>query len=88
MISVVNILTSFSVCTSQYLSSHLDTVGTGTVNITSGVLNLNAKKSRRLDKSRRLFNKSLSQGIVPDDFKIAKVVPIYKKRQPGNIWQL
>ena len=26
-----------------------------------------------------VFNKSLSQGIVPDDFKIAKVVPIYKK---------
>ena len=29
-----------------------------------------------------VFNKSLSQRIVPDDFKIAKVVPIYKKDNP------
>ena len=29
-----------------------------------------------------VFNKSLSQGIVPDDFKKAKVVPTYKKDNP------
>ena len=27
-----------------------------------------------------IFNKSLSQGIVPDKLKVAKVVPVYKKR--------
>ena len=29
-----------------------------------------------------IFNTSLSTGIVPDDLKIAKVVPIYKKDNP------
>ena len=29
-----------------------------------------------------VFNKSLVQGIVLDDFKIAEVVPIYKKDNP------
>ncbi len=29
-----------------------------------------------------IFNTSLSTGVVPDDFKIAKVVPIYKKDNP------
>jgi len=29
-----------------------------------------------------IFNKSLCTGIVPDEFKIAKVVPIYKKENP------
>jgi len=31
-----------------------------------------------------VFNMSLSTGTVPDDFKIAKVVPIYKKDSPDN----
>ena len=29
-----------------------------------------------------IFNKSLTDGIVPDALKIAKVVPIYKKESP------
>ena len=29
-----------------------------------------------------IFNESLSNGVVPDDLKIAKVVPIYKKDNP------
>ena len=29
-----------------------------------------------------IFNTSLSTGIVPDDLKIAKFVPIYKKDNP------
>ncbi len=29
-----------------------------------------------------IFNLSLSTGIVPDDLKIPKVVPIYKKDNP------
>ena len=31
-----------------------------------------------------VFNMSLSTGSVPDDFKVAKVVPIYKKDSPDN----
>ena len=30
----------------------------------------------------RIFNLSISSGEVPDSFKIAKVVPIYKKHDP------
>ena len=29
-----------------------------------------------------IFNVSLSTGVVPDELKIAKVVPIYKKDNP------
>ena len=29
-----------------------------------------------------IFNSSLSTGVVPDEFKIAKVIPIYKKDNP------
>ena len=35
-----------------------------------------------------IFNTSLSTGIVPDDLKIAKVVPIYKKDNPEVFWKL
>ena len=34
-----------------------------------------------------IFNKSLSEGVVPDSWKEAEVVPIFKKRKrddPGN----
>ena len=37
---------------------------------------------RLLIHCKSFFKKSLSRGIVPDDFKIAKVVPIYKKDNP------
>ena len=32
-----------------------------------------------------IFNKSLSQGIVPDKLKVAKVVPVYKKDDNKNL---
>ena len=28
---------------------------------------------------RKLFNKSLQHGIIPDEWKVANVVPVYKK---------
>jgi hypothetical protein len=32
-----------------------------------------------------IFNKSLEQGIVPEKFKVAKVVPVYKSGDPFDM---
>ena len=31
-----------------------------------------------------IFNKSLSQGIIPDRLKVSKIIPVYKKKSPPN----
>lgn len=33
----------------------------------------------------RIINKSLVQGVVPDDFIVAKVIPVFKKGKPENM---
>ncbi|CAB3982840.1 Hypothetical predicted protein [Paramuricea clavata] len=33
----------------------------------------------------KIINVSLEQGTVPDDFKLAKVIPVFKKGQPENM---
>ena len=33
----------------------------------------------------KIINVSLKQGTVPDDFKLAKVIPVFKKGQPENM---
>ena len=31
---------------------------------------------------RRLFNETITKGIFPDDFKLADVIPVFKKDDP------
>ena len=33
----------------------------------------------------KIINVSLEQGTMPDDFKLAKVIPVFKKGQPENM---
>ena len=33
----------------------------------------------------RIINMSLDQGVVPEDFKIAKVIPVFKKGKPEDM---
>ena len=51
-------------------------------NISSNIIKKVAKEI--LYPLKLIFNSSLCSGIVPDETKIAKVVPIYKKELFGN----
>ena len=38
-----------------------------------------------IDPLCKIMNMSLSQGVVPDKLKVAKVVPVYKKSDRKNV---